>query len=151
MAEKSNPFATNAELRAHHARMKSPAVNPFASAPVPTAADDSTAAPSASSNTLEELLDRAEELRIEKAAVVKALDEERAQVARDIFRLRGGETGKHVVGGREFTFRKPAVRRSADYTLLESMYPAAYAAAVKVTEPDPEAMPTLILGKGFQK
>lgn len=131
-------------------------VNPFASLPstfkasTPQAADD-IPIPPASSNTLEELLDRAEELRIEKAAVVKALDEERSQVARDIFRLCGGKTGKHVVSGRELTFRKPASRRSADYSLLESMYPAAYAAAVKVTEPDPEAMPTLILGKGFAK
>ena len=131
MSQTTNPFAA-----------KPAAVNPFAADPTPAADTD---------ETLAELLDRAAELRDHKAEIVKAIDAERAEVAAEIFRLSGGKTGKHEVGDKTFTFRKPSSRRSADYDLLQSMYPQAYAAAVKVTEPAEDATPTLVLGKGFKR
>lgn len=133
MSQTENPFAA-----------KPAAVNPFAT-------PSSPAAGSGPSRELAELLDRAAELRDRKAEVVKAIDAERAEVAAEIFRLSGGKTGKHEVGDKVYTFRRPSSRRSADYDLLQSMYPAAYAAAVKVTEPAEDATPTLILGKGFKR
>lgn len=132
MSQTTNPFAA-----------KPAAVNPFASAPSPAADTD---------ETLAELLDRAAELRDRKAAIVKEIDAERAEVNAAIFTLSGRTPGKHTdTAGREYTFRRPSARRSADYDLLQSMYPQAYAAAVKVTEPAEDATPTLVLGKGFKR
>lgn len=136
MSQTQNPFAA-----------KPAAVNPFAAetrAPLTPAADPDP--------SLAELLDRAAELRDRKAALVKEIDAERAEVNAAIFNLSGQATGKHTdTAGREYTFRKPSSRRSADYDLLQSMYPQAYAAAVKVTEPAEDATPTLVLGKGFKR
>lgn len=133
MSQTENPFAA-----------KPAAVNPFASSSSPAAGSDPA-------RELDELLDRAAELRDHKAEVVKAIDADRAAVAARIIELSGGRTGKHEVGERTYTLRRPAARRSADYDLLQTMYPQAYAAAVKVTEPAEDATPTLILGKGFKR
>jgi len=134
MSQTTNPFAA-----------KPAAVNPFASAPSPAAGSEPA-------RELDELLDRAAELRDHKAEVVKEIDAERAEVNAAIFNLSGRATGKHTdTAGREYTFRRPSARRSADYDLLQSMYPQAYAAAVKVTEPAEDATPTLVLGKGFKR
>jgi len=133
MSQTENPFAA-----------KPAAVNPFATPSSPAAGSDPA-------NELDHLLDRAAELRDHKAAIVKEIDAERAEVAARIVELSGGRTGKHEVGERTYTLRRPSVRRSTDYDLLQSMYPQAYAAAVKVTEPAEDAAPTLILGKGFKR
>lgn len=132
MSQTENPFAA-----------KPAAVNPFATPSSPAADPE---------QSLAALLDRAAELRDRKAEIVKAIDAERAEVNAAIFNLSGRAPGKYTdTAGREYTFRRPSARRSADYDLLQSMYPAAYAAAVKVTEPAEDATPTLVLGKGFKR
>ena len=148
MTQTENPFAR-----------KPAAVNPFApsaasrrTVKIAEAADPSPAEPVDTDARLAELLDRAAELRDHKAAVVAGIDAERAEVSRAIFDLTGRAPGKHTdARGRSFSFRRPSPRRSTDYKVLESLYPDAYAAAVKVTEPDEDALPSLYLGKWFAK
>lgn len=134
-----NPFAPGPQA----------ADNPFAV--MPPAADPAPAAEVG--GDLEELLDRAEELRNERSTFLDHNAAERAATARAIYAHPevSQRVGKHDVGGRSFSFRPPSTRRSCDYTTLQRDYPAAYVSVVKVTEPEPDAVPTLYLGKGFAK
>jgi len=144
MPNTENPFAP---------KRAAAAGNPFAASapaadPTPAPSDPFAGTPK---NELRELLLLAALLRDRKAELVKIIDAERAEVAARIIQLSGGLTGKHEVGDLTYTLRRPSERRSTDYGLLKSAYPEAYAATVKVTEPAEDALPTLVLGKGFTR
>lgn len=63
-----------------------------------------------------------------------------------------GRVGSHVTdGGLSFKFRAPAPSKRTNYKTLEEKYPDAYAAAVTITEPKPDATGTLVLDPATAK